>query len=100
MYGPDLRFYAHLEAGSANDLTLVEDLDRVPDNMAGRGGGDSSPSHGRTGFVRKRSNSISYPASRPPLARPPVRRAADTDTGTGGIGMRELRVVGRCRLTL
>ena len=24
-----------MEAGSANDLTLVEDLDRVPDNMAG-----------------------------------------------------------------
>ena len=39
------------------------------------------------------------PASRPPLARPPVRRAADTDMGSGsgsggisGIRMAELRV--------
>ena len=73
------RFYRHLQAGSAGDLPLVEDLDRHSGFSSESEGGDRfldtpagigavsgnvvdvpSPRHNR------RSNSISMPATRPP----------------------------------
>ena len=78
--GSARRFYRHLEAGSAGDLPLVEDLDRGSDRGSDRGA-SPRPSSTLAGLVpgaslffkpatRKRSHSISEPAAatRPPLA--------------------------------
>lgn len=80
------RFYRHLEAGSAGDLPLVEDLDRVSslrrDSGNDRGESSSCSSGGGIGATRKRSHSISEPASRPPL--PPSFHQAFGAPGDGG----------------
>ena len=92
--GSARRFYRHLEAGSANDLPLVEDLDKVPNlnRDSGRGGEstDNLPylantvDGGAQAMVRKRSNSISEPA-RPPVAPlSPVFTTAMAGRGGGG----------------
>ena len=90
--GSARRFYRHLEAGSAGDLPLVEDLDRGSDRGSDRGA-SPRPSSTLTGLVpgaslffkpatRKRSHSISEPAA---ATRPPLAAGVGASAGAGAV---------------
>ena len=90
--GSARRFYRHLEAGSAGDLPLVEDLDRGSDRGSDRGA-SPRPSSTLAGLVpgaslffkpatRKRSHSISEPAA---ATRPPLAVGGGASAGAGAV---------------
>ena len=90
--GSARRFYRHLEAGSAGDLPLVEDLDRGSDRGSDRGA-SPRPSSTLAGLVpgaslffkpatRKRSHSISEPAA---ATRPPLAAGVGASAGAGAV---------------
>ena len=82
--GSARRFYRHLEAGSAGDLPLVEDLDKREKETASARADVVAP---LGAFFqpaeRRRSHSISGPATsaRPPLARPRSAKAPRSSSG-------------------
>ena len=82
--GSARRFYRHLEAGSAGDLPLVEDLDKREKETASARADVVAP---LGAFFqpaeRRRSHSISGPATsaRPPLARPRSTKAPGSSSG-------------------